>query len=244
MRCGRFSRVFVLLITIAGGAVGCKQKAFIGQPGTGSDTSEQPGSDSNADANGYSDSDSLTDLDSCQDPGDGGNQCLEPDEVDSDTPADSTGDTESEPPMVETGDDTTTTDNPSQNSDSNSDMVRDSSTGTGTVAATDSEEPIDATSSDESDTYTETDTDLDTARGTDSADTEDSETPEETDTELSCGEEMVLIPANPDEGVSHAFCMDRFEASRADATSTSGGDDKHNIVLPLYYAGKLQYIIS
>jgi formylglycine-generating enzyme required for sulfatase activity len=36
---------------------------------------------------------------------------------------------------------------------------------------------------------------------------------------------MVMMPADPDLGVAQAYCMDRFEASRPDATFTSMGSD-------------------
>ncbi|MDY0004019.1 MAG: SUMF1/EgtB/PvdO family nonheme iron enzyme [Polyangia bacterium] len=38
-----------------------------------------------------------------------------------------------------------------------------------------------------------------------------------------CPEDMIPIPANPSSGVAESFCVDRFEASRMDATETQGG---------------------
>jgi cysteine-rich repeat protein len=38
-----------------------------------------------------------------------------------------------------------------------------------------------------------------------------------------CPLDMLLIPASPQQGVPEAFCMDRYEASRPDATATSMG---------------------
>jgi cysteine-rich repeat protein len=40
-----------------------------------------------------------------------------------------------------------------------------------------------------------------------------------------CPVDMVLITANPESGVANDFCMDRWEASRLDATDTQGGTD-------------------
>ncbi|MGC9313062.1 MAG: formylglycine-generating enzyme family protein, partial [Sediminispirochaetaceae bacterium] len=42
---------------------------------------------------------------------------------------------------------------------------------------------------------------------------------------LSCPDDMVLIPANPDLGIDCPFCIDKYEASRPDATDTSYGVD-------------------
>lgn len=41
---------------------------------------------------------------------------------------------------------------------------------------------------------------------------------------LDCPEDMVSVPADPELGVERAFCIDRYEASRADATAQSPGD--------------------
>ena len=38
-----------------------------------------------------------------------------------------------------------------------------------------------------------------------------------------CPSDMVFVPAAPDQGVPEAFCMDRYEASRQDATAVSMG---------------------
>ena len=43
--------------------------------------------------------------------------------------------------------------------------------------------------------------------------------------ELSCPDDMVLVPANPALGIDCAFCIDKYEASRADATATHQGSD-------------------
>lgn len=40
-----------------------------------------------------------------------------------------------------------------------------------------------------------------------------------------CGDDMVLVQADPDLGVMNDFCMDRYEASRADATADNQGSD-------------------
>ncbi len=40
-----------------------------------------------------------------------------------------------------------------------------------------------------------------------------------------CPSDMVLVPAAPEQGVPQAFCMDRYEASRPDATASSMGVD-------------------
>lgn len=40
-----------------------------------------------------------------------------------------------------------------------------------------------------------------------------------------CPADMVLVPARPEKGVLNAFCADRWEASRSDATDLSEGSD-------------------
>ena len=43
--------------------------------------------------------------------------------------------------------------------------------------------------------------------------------------EASCPEEMVLIPANVSLGIQDPYCMDKYEASRPDATESDMGSD-------------------
>jgi hypothetical protein len=81
----------------------------------------------------------------------------------------------------------------------------------------------------ESETASETTTETATGTGTNSTDVEP-ETEMETDTstvvEEKCPEDMVFVPDSVTSDVPHAFCIDRYEASRVDATSTSGGSDE------------------
>ena len=49
--------------------------------------------------------------------------------------------------------------------------------------------------------------------------------PPDSSTELSCPDDMVLIPANPDLGIDCPFCIDKYEASRPDAAGTTMGAD-------------------
>lgn len=49
--------------------------------------------------------------------------------------------------------------------------------------------------------------------------------PPDSSTELSCPDDMVLIPANPDLGIDCPFCIDKYEASRPDATAENQGSD-------------------
>ena len=59
----------------------------------------------------------------------------------------------------------------------------------------------------------------------DSDSTDSNSSDPDPDTELSCPDDMVLVPANPALGIDCAFCIDRYEASRSDATDSSQGSD-------------------
>lgn len=65
------------------------------------------------------------------------------------------------------------------------------------------------------------DTDLDTGA---TGDDDTGATPTEVDLS-SCPDEMVVVTRESDGGDESSFCIDRYEASRADADGTSGGSD-------------------
>jgi hypothetical protein len=91
----------------------------------------------------------------------------------------------------------------------------------GTEDATDTGGETDAPG--ETDTGGETDAVEETDTG--SSPIADTASASDTSPISTCPDDMVPIPANADLGVPSAFCIDRFEASRQDATATSGGTD-------------------
>lgn len=49
--------------------------------------------------------------------------------------------------------------------------------------------------------------------------------PPDSSTKLSCPDDMVFIPANPDLGIDCPFCIDKYEVSHTDSTATDPGSD-------------------
>ncbi len=87
--------------------------------------------------------------------------------------------------------------------------------------ATEPETEPDTATQTETGTDTEPQTDTDT--GTDADTQTEPDTQTDTDVPPACPSDMVLIPAGATAQITAAFCMDRYEASRSDATATSFG---------------------
>ncbi len=91
------------------------------------------------------------------------------------------------------------------------------------------EDPGDAASDTDVDSDTATDIDIDSGidGSIDSGSDSGTDTDTDTDTMIAgkCPDDMTYIPANSTIGVAHSFCIDRYEASRRDATATSSGAD-------------------
>jgi hypothetical protein len=101
------------------------------------------------------------------------------------------------------------------------------------------EDPGDTDSDADTDADADADTDIDAGTpipedsGVDLDAGDDSDTDTETDTDTTtdtvpidkCPDDMSLIAANPTIQLNKPFCIDRYEASRKDATSTSSGSD-------------------
>ena len=107
-----------------------------------------------------------------------------------------------------------------------------SSSGNGDTANGHSCEIADAGGADESPTtdsadhsLADTEKDSSCPTDTDVAPDEDSDTNTETASVGPCPEDMVHVATAPSKGISSSFCIDRFEASRKDATATSPGSD-------------------
>lgn len=170
--------------------------------------------------------DTLGDTDDSEIPDDGGGHCMEPDETDSATDStDRAGSTETRDPAEPTdSDERPSTDPETQTGDEKPG----SDTGGDPFGETEADTVI------ERKTDTETGGALrDTANDTATASEGDSLTEVDSQTATDsgapsvpvCDTDMVLVPANPDRGIGSPFCMDRYEASRQDATAESAGSD-------------------
>ncbi len=86
---------------------------------------------------------------------------------------------------------------------------------------------VDADSDADTDADMDTDTDMDS--GTDSGMDSSTDAGTDSDTDTStigeCPEDMIYVPASSTTGVASPFCIDRFEASRRDATAIASGFD-------------------
>ncbi len=236
MRMIRWCGVVVLLSHFTFLFVGCNRIGASSPEKEGGRSSapgvdEEPGSDSRFDR--HRDSSVSTEEESGESGDDTENHCLDVEDTGSDIPT--ATDAESTPDVTVDDVDSDTEHEHSDTVDTTSDIGEsnvvdedmDSGTTADVVPGTDSDAGYDTSSFREYDSLNEMGTESAIGAVSDSEAQGESDFQMDTETESGqeCGEDMILVPANESIGLSYSFCMDRYEASRNDATEASSGVD-------------------